>query len=645
MSFALIASLGTLLCSADPVANLEAMTDRAVQQAVALAAPAVVRIDTVGGIEQLEPGMASAGATTGLIVSEDGYLVSSAFHFVSKPSSILVTLSDGRRLPAKLIATDRQRMVTLLRVDADRLPIPQVAPRETFRVGQWAIAVGRTLETETPSVSVGIISALNRVWGKAVQTDAKVSPVNYGGPLLDIQGRVIGILAPLSPYESGETAGVEWYDSGIGFAVPLADILQVLDRLKSGEDLRPGLLGISFNSKDMVRAEPVIDKVRLGSPAEKAGIQLQDRITAVDGKAITRLSEMKHLLGVKYADDIVKFTIQRGDQTLQVEITLAGELAPYQPAFLGILPSRSDADRGVTVRTVMADSPADKSGLKPQDRIVQWGDVEIQNANDLREQLNRLQPGVELPVEILRGQNKETVNITVAPIPNTVPAELPAQGPYGIAELPPALATGQIHVTLAGHEREYAMYVPTRYRPDEAMSLVLFLHPAHKSLEREVFQVWRTECESRGMILLAPKEDGPTGWSPNDVEFLIDLIQHVKDTYNIAADRTAIIGMETSAQLAALFAFRQPELIKGLALIDSKPLGQVPENTPERRLSLYSLVRGTSLDGARWPQAIEDLRKLGYPAVLTTSANADSPYPDAEQNSELVRWVDQLDQL
>ena len=89
-----------------------------------------------------------------------------------------------------------------------------------MRVGQWAIAVGRTFESDRPNMAVGILSALDRVWGKAIQTDAAVSPNNYGGPLVDIRGRVLGVLVPLSPEAADEMAGVEWYDSGIGFAIP-----------------------------------------------------------------------------------------------------------------------------------------------------------------------------------------------------------------------------------------------------------------------------------------------------------------------------------------------------------------------------------------------------------------------------------------
>src|SRR5439155_23501610 len=110
-------------------------------------------------------------------------------------------------------------------------------PQADIHVGQWAIAVGRTYEGDRPNLSLGIVSAVGRIWGKAIQTDAKISPSNYGGPLVDISGRVTGVLVPLVPEGNNEIAGVEWYDSGIGFAVPLAHIMNVLPRLKEGHDL------------------------------------------------------------------------------------------------------------------------------------------------------------------------------------------------------------------------------------------------------------------------------------------------------------------------------------------------------------------------------------------------------------------------
>ena len=170
------------LSADDERAALESKEEIALKQAAALVAPALVRIETVGGLDRVGQVLTVTGPTTGLVVSPDGFVISSAFNFAARPASILVTLADGRRLAATQIATDKVKMLTLLKVDAQNLPVPVAAPAASFRVGQWALALGKTLD-ETPSVSVGIVSALNRIWGKALQTDAKVSPVNYGGPL------------------------------------------------------------------------------------------------------------------------------------------------------------------------------------------------------------------------------------------------------------------------------------------------------------------------------------------------------------------------------------------------------------------------------------------------------------------------------
>src|SRR5207249_3376457 len=147
----------------------------------------------------------------------------------------------------------------------------------------------------------GIISAMGRIWGKAIQTDAKVSPVNYGGPLVDLDGRLVGILVPLSPRAEEETAGVEWYDSGIGFAVPIEDIMRVLPRLREGKDLVRGMLGVTLKEGTSPNATPIIDQIFDESAAAKAGLQPGDQIAAIDGAPVVRQAEMMHALGPKYA--------------------------------------------------------------------------------------------------------------------------------------------------------------------------------------------------------------------------------------------------------------------------------------------------------------------------------------------------------
>src|SRR5262249_5780694 len=162
----------------------------------------VVQIQTQGGGDMVAVGpkglvfRKALGPTTGLVVSEDGYIISSAFNFLNNPATIIVAVPGHKEsYLARRVATDRSRMLTLLKIDKAGLPVPEAVPAKELRVGQCAVALGRTLDLkkdQPPSVSVGIVSALHRVWGKAIQTDAKVSPLNYGGPLIDVLGRVQG---------------------------------------------------------------------------------------------------------------------------------------------------------------------------------------------------------------------------------------------------------------------------------------------------------------------------------------------------------------------------------------------------------------------------------------------------------------------
>ncbi|MEE9601811.1 MAG: trypsin-like peptidase domain-containing protein [Thermoguttaceae bacterium] len=321
-----------LLCAADGGAaeNIEDLEQQAFVAAVDRVAPSVVRIETLGGTQRVGNVVFGSGPTTGLIVDADGYIVSSAFSFANRPSSILVRLPDGSRKPAKLVATDHNRKIALLKIETQRpLPVAQIAPQNEIRVGQWAIALGRTFDLEQPNMSVGIVSALDRIWGKAMQTDAAVSPNNYGGPLIDIHGRVMGLLVPLSPMSNGALAGYEWYDSGIGFAVPAEQIQQLLPRLRSGEDLRPGIIGIALAGNNLFTGKPVIGACLAGSPADKAGLKKGDRIVEIDGRQIHRAADVKRELNSRYAGDKVAVVVLREKKRIERSLEL---MVPPKPA-------------------------------------------------------------------------------------------------------------------------------------------------------------------------------------------------------------------------------------------------------------------------------------------------------------------------
>ena len=188
----------------------------------------------------------SDGPTTGLVYRSDGYILTSSFNFVREPILISVTLGDGRRLAADLIARDQVRKIAILKVDATDLAVPQWVDPGRVKVGQWAIALGLGFGGDRPSVTVGIVSALDRMKHNAIQTDAKLSPANYGGPLCDIHGRIIGLCVPMAQ-RPGELAGVEMYDSGIGFAVPKNRVDAIAEYLMTGRSFYRGWLGMQSN--------------------------------------------------------------------------------------------------------------------------------------------------------------------------------------------------------------------------------------------------------------------------------------------------------------------------------------------------------------------------------------------------------------
>ena len=414
--------------------DLSLLEQEAFKAAVDRVAPSVVKIETIGGLERVGALLVGTGPTTGLAVSADGYIVSSAFNFVQKPAQTLIQLDDSTRLPAKLVATDHSRMLVLLKVKmppGKYLTVPVAAPKAEMAVGQWSIAMGRTYDGPKPSLSIGIISALNRIWSKAIQTDAKVSPNNYGGPLVDIRGRVLGVLVPMSPMANDELAGVEWYDSGIGFAVPLEDINKVLPRLEKGEDLHPGLLGISMKRGDMFADPAEIAAVQPNSPAYHAGFKAKDTVVEIDGHPVATQVQLKHLLGPHYGGDKVRVVVLRGKDRIEKTVELIDKLTPYAHPFLGILPmrplaSKTQPEPGVVVRYVYPDSPAAKAGLKPDDRITALAGKPVASLDEMLAELASFSAQDKAHITVRRGSETLDLDLQLASLPETTPPEASA---------------------------------------------------------------------------------------------------------------------------------------------------------------------------------------------------------------------------
>ena len=427
-------------------------------------APSVVQIRTIGGLDVVEGTVLADGPTTGLIISPDGYIISSAFNFAQQPTSILVTFAGGKQAPAELIATDHSRMLVLLKVNGvSDLPVAPNVPLAEIHPGQWAVAVGRTFRADRVNMTVGIISATNRMYGKVVQTDADVSTANYGGPLVDIHGRVFGVIVPMAPRSTSDVAGVEWYDSGIGFAAPLAGLAEPIERMKKGKDQRPGLLGIGMQPKSPHESPAELAVVRPDSPAGRAGLKKGDRIVEINGIPIHTQTDLRFALGTAYGGDSVRVVAKHGDERLERTIALVGEMPAFRHAFLGVLPLRSTDDttakktgekgddktepkhkdtensgekkpgedssrakeskssshakesksssHGVVVRMVYSGSPAAEAGVQVGDRIIEINDAKIESIDDAIQTLNNAAPDGKVSVGLLRGD--KTINLTL----------------------------------------------------------------------------------------------------------------------------------------------------------------------------------------------------------------------------------------
>ncbi len=295
----------------------------------------------------------AAGPSSGTVVDSEGWIITSLFQLRGDPASITVLLADGQRKAARLVARDRARELALLKIDVDSpLIAAVVSPRSEWKIGQWTIALGKTFDLVTASRSVGVLSAVDRIFGRAIQTDCKISPHNYGGPLIDLHGRTMGILAPIDPGIATEGEVQQWYDSGIGFAIPLEDILQRLPKMKEGEDIFPGKAGIRPTLNDDFRGPVVLAGVAPGTPAAKAGLKADDKLLKIGSTDIRWPNHMRHALGGIDAGEAVRMTVLRGEKTIEVDCRLAKELPVYRMPYLGILPDPTFAGPGVRVRAL-----------------------------------------------------------------------------------------------------------------------------------------------------------------------------------------------------------------------------------------------------------------------------------------------------
>ncbi len=691
-------SLFLVECSAF-AQDLNEKNEQTMKAAAAKVAPSVVKIETAGGTDSAGAPAGGVrkgrGPTTGVIVAADGYILTSAFNFANKPSDIFVTI-PGRpaRLVAKVIANDTTRMLTLLKVDAKDLPLPVAVKNAELQVGQWSLALGRALMPEVdtpPSMSAGIISALGRISGKAIQTDAKVSPVNYGGPLIAIDGRVQGILVPASPRGEAETAGVEWYDSGIGFAIPLEDIFAILPKLREGKDLRRGLIGITSQSQELYLDDVVVGRVNADSAAAKAGIKVGDKVVSIDGKPVANYTQLMHIMGPKYEGDTVAIKVIRDSKEMEFPtVKLSGAVTAFANPFIGILPMRDDPELGVEIRFVFPQSPAEEAGLKPGDRILKIAPVVgapgqpvpqmavIQGRTQMSTIVNKFAAGDEVKIEVKRkdGGKTETKTLRLTAVPETLPVALPLPSTFEKAlDKPKTIAGGPMAVPVKPKDppkadekkdddkkepelgllkrknatlgREYWMFVPLNYKPNISHGVIIWLHPLGKGGKDadDMVKIWRPFLEDFHYIMVGPKAQSNDGWVASETEGVVQDVKEVFGQYTIDRSRVIAHGMGVGGQMCFYLGFNARDTIRGVATTGASLGTQPKDNLPNQPLSFY--IVGGEKDPAiktiaESKPALVDKR---FPVIYRQLKDFGKEYMLQETLLELCVWIDSLDKI
>ena len=311
------------------------LTSKAFRLAAKKIESSVVTIESFGGVGTRQGRIGGIrkqgeGNTTGVVVSKDGYLITSTFNFIQNPPIVTVIMRDGTKHVARVLGRDDIRKVCLLKIEnVDNLPIPELVDEAEVTVGQWAVSVGVGYGDQSPAISMGIISAKNRVGGRAIQTDANISPANYGGPLVDIEGRMIGVCVPMNPQSQSVAAGVEWYDSGIGFAVPVTDFQKIIERLKDGTRISPAFVGIKCIPNPKGEGL-LVSEVSKKSGAMDAGLNKEDIVLKFNGEAVNDMLRLRQILiGFESGETIELEIIKKGaDEPKTIKVKLGSPPNP-----------------------------------------------------------------------------------------------------------------------------------------------------------------------------------------------------------------------------------------------------------------------------------------------------------------------------
>ena len=377
---------------------------------------------------------------TGFIMSTDGYVLTN-HHVVDGADEVKVKLSDRREFTAKVIGSDQQSDVALLKIAATGLPALRIGDSGQLKPGQWVVAIGSPFGLDH-SVTAGIVSAVGRSNPYAdqryvpfIQTDVAINRGNSGGPLLNTRGEVVGINSQIFSNSGGYM--------GVSFAIPIDTAMGAVQQLKATGKVSRGQIGVQVQQIDYEKAKglgledtrgALVAAIVDGSPAQKAGLEVGDVIRSFNGIAINDSSDLPPMVGAMAPGSRAALTVQRGDRTLNVDVVLSqlderiaadvpDQSAPAADAAnpLGLVGQPLDGDdrrqlglkpgEGVGIARVEG-LAARNSGLQPGDVVLRVGNVTVGSPSALDRELGKAKAGQTVMLLVRRGGATQFVAVT-----------------------------------------------------------------------------------------------------------------------------------------------------------------------------------------------------------------------------------------
>lgn len=350
------------------------------------------------------------GQGSGFIISKDGFILTNN-HVVEGADTIKVTLSDDRDFDAKVIGTDPQTDVALLKIeDPKNLPVLPLGDSSNLEAGEWVIAIGNPFGL-SQTVTVGVVSATGRSsvgineYENFIQTDAAINPGNSGGPLINGRGEVVGINTALFSRTGGYM--------GIGFAIPINMVKSIEDQLQKEGKVTRGWLGVVIQNVDKDLAESfglkqvggiLISEVQKESPASAAGLQQGDVILRLDGVELHDVSDLRNRVALLQPGSKAMVEIMRNGREKKIQISIGEQpanfskrgpasndndsLDQYGLTLQELTPELAkkfdyEEDSGLIISDVASGSAAEAAGLKPGQLVEEVNRERVKSLQDL----------------------------------------------------------------------------------------------------------------------------------------------------------------------------------------------------------------------------------------------------------------------